>query len=285
MKKAVTIFLFICLFISNCCIAQAEDFNPIDFSSLNNNALISIYGKVKTELAKRAIANTSPKADINAPILFRDIPWGTSATAFKKAMSKQKSKGSISDAYYCETWEYREANGTITPRDTMESAGFEYHDYSPNIQVASFKLSKIEASFLFSHDDAGVYTKEDKSSLYKATYTFDVKDGTAAYDILIAKLTELYGTGTNGTNSTGWWSSDRDYHTNTDWTVWYGTENTGVVLWHEYETFDDDGSVKADTVFLSYGKTDSIQLFSALKAAQAREEMKDVLNSGSFDGL
>ena len=201
------------------------------------------------------------------------------------AINDQNLKGSISDASYCKSWEFKKDDGTIKSVDQLSDSGYQYKNYSPNITVATFEVDQIEAYFLFTYDDNEVYTEQDKSSLYSAKYTFKVVDGTAAYDILSAKLSSLYGEGTKDSNSTGWWSTGGDYHTYTKWTVWYGSDNTGVVLWHEYETYDADSTVKNDKVFLMYGKTNSLMTMAELKSAQAREEIEKAITSDDYDGL
>ena len=224
-------------------------------------------------------------ADINSEILFRDTPWGTPATEFQTTMKKQKISGSIGEESYNYSWEFKPADGKIKPVFHLEDCGYYFSCYPKDLSVASFNVDKIEASFLFTHDENNVYTEKEGSALYKAKYVFDVAVAETAYSVLSTKLTTLYGTGTTGSNSAGWWSTGGDYHTFSEWTTWYGTEDTGVVLCYIYETYDDTNKLKNEELYLLYGKTNSVQMMDDLKAALAREEVEKALTSDDMSGL
>lgn len=218
-------------------------------------------------------------------ILFREVPWGTSATQFQSIMKKQKISGSIGEESYNYTWEFQPDDGEIKSISRLEDCGYYFSCYPKSLNVAGFNVGKIEASFLFSHDENDVYTEKEKSSLYKAKYVFDVAVAETAYTVLSQKLASLYGQGSTGSNSTGWWSSGGDYHTFSEWTVWHGENNTGVVLCYIYETYDENNTLKDEELYLLYGKTNSAQIMDELKKAIAREEVEAALTSDDMSGL
>lgn len=281
-SKVMAIALLLCLL---CSTVLAES-TTVDFSKLETSELISMYGSLLEELNGRMLPINEVKTTTESPILFRSIPWGTSATDFTNTLQGNGVSGSLSGWNYdISSWEFEPKDGEIKSVNRLEDAGFNYSCYSADISVAGYMVSQIEAGFMYTFDDDNLYKDEQKSSLFRAKYTFDVIDGEASYKVLASKLSSLYGTGEEGKNSTGYWSTGGDYHVYTNWTVWYGAEDTGVVLWHVYETYDSNNTVKADNVYLMYGKTNSLSLMTSLKAAMAREEMKDAMQSTDMNGL
>ena len=223
----------------------------------------------------------------SSPILFRSIPWGISASDFSKEMEKQGIAGKISNGSTCSSWEFVRHLGTIEPTHKISDVGFSFRNSSPDLSVSAFEVSVIDAWFLPGYDEEGVYPDEGRSSLYKARYVFDVADGKGAYEILSSKLSTLYGEGVTESEVIGSvvFSTNRDYRRFADWTVWYGAENTGVVLLHEYELYKDDGQLKSERVHLTYGKTDSLEIIGNLEATIARLENEKAAASDDFEGL
>lgn len=285
LKNTIRVLAFILSLCILCVVAHAES-TTIDFSVYDTKELTSMYGNLLKELSERLLPSSEITITADSPILFRNIPWGTSATEFANSLQVQNISGSISSWNYdVSSWEFEAKDGEIKPVDSLDDAGFNYSSYSPETSVAGFKVSEIEAGFMYTFDDNNLFKDEQKSSLISAKYTFDVIDGEASYTVLASKLSTLYGAGEEGKNSTGYWSTGGDFHVYTNWTAWYGPDDTGVVLWRVYETYDSNNTVKADNVYLMYGKTNSLKLMSALKSAMAREELKDAMQSTDMAGL
>ena len=281
MKKYLMILIVLSFLVSSVSVAETA----IDLTTMDLSELSALYGNVLSEICRRNITVSDTTPSCSSPILFRKIPWETSATDFLSAMNEQGLSGSVREAYSCESWEFKPDDGKIVCVDKLSDCGYKYSCSPQKLKVGGFAVDSIEACFLYGFDDDGVYASQEKSSLYRASYSFEVIEGRAAYEVLRTKMGLLYGEGQVGTDSAGWWSTGGDYHTYCDWTVWYGEDNTGAVLYHVYETYDADNTVKSDNVYLLYGRTYSLSMLSDYKAAKAREELEEAMQSDDTDGL
>ncbi|MBP0970257.1 MAG: hypothetical protein J5744_08940 [Oscillospiraceae bacterium] len=260
----------------------------VDLSSKTNDELTNLYQSVLTELLNRSVKKASTNNDTSSPILFRNMPWGTNYKTFTDLIRADGiTGGSYYDSYASYSFEFDISDyGGVSGTYWLENSGYKYSNSSvKNLSVGGFPVSAIEAHFLFAHDDNAVYSEKDDCVLYKASYGFKVADGEATYSILEAKLASLYGKGTSKSASSGVWSTAGDYHVYTQCTVWYGADDTGVVLCREYQISDATNSLISDKVTLTYGKSNSLELFNDLKAAMAREELKKAINSNDLSGL
>lgn len=251
---------------------------------LTTSELTTLYGNILSELGRRSIKTTQEKLT-DSEILFRGIPWGVSATQYVELMREQGINCSISDTWNCYSWEFTPSGGELEATNSMSDAGYTCNASSLDVKVGGYNIRSIEADFLYTYDADNVYTGEDKSSFYRAIYYFDVVDPASTFEILRGKLSSLYGEGVSEKTSTGYWSTGGDFHEYSEWTVWYGHNDTGVVLWRNYQILDSDGSVKKDSVRLQYGKTNSLIVMAELEAAQAREELEEAMNPSDVNGL
>ena len=242
----------------------------VDLSSKTNDELTNLYQSILTELLNRTVKNTAANKSTSSPILFRNMPWGTTYQSFSDLLRADGvTGGSFYDSYGSYSFEFEISDyGGITGIYRLDDAGYKYSNSSvKNLSVGGFPVSSIEAYFLFGFDDNAVYSEKNDSVLYKAVYSFKVADGEGAYTVLAAKLSSLYGNGITKSDSSGVWSTAGDYHVYTHCTVWFGANDTGVVLCREYQISDATNSLISDKITLTYGKSNSLELFNNLKAA------------------
>ena len=254
-----------------------------DYAALSDEELRAAYQSVLTEMAARAAGDAAP---VTAPaeITFRGIPWGTSATEFADLMAKDGVNGSArkGDVY---SWERRNlAECVITYAAMPSDRGFAYRVRPSALAVAGVPVSEVEAWFIYDFDAENVYEEPERAQLVHASYEFsDVADRQAMLLLLHEKLCVLYGE-TPLLHATDPSSSYTEY---LDYAVWYGPNDTAVLLYNFYVLKADGTPQTGYTTYLSlhYGKSNSVQLFEALDAAVAREEMEEAMESASFDGL
>lgn len=278
-KQIVLILVIACfaLFFSGFTSADLGDLSDVETSDL-----YSIYEKILAEICKREITSTSKGDATGKEILFRGIPWGSSADDFSSALKKDGINGSVSNTDFY-SWEWEIKSAEMENIDRLDDVAYKYVSKN-SILVAGYPVKKIDAYFHYTYDDNGVYDKQDASAFYKAQYSFDVVDGAASYEILKQKMISNYGACTEGSSSNGWWSTAGNYHGYIDWSAWYGSNDTGVVLWRYYEITDDTGTMKSDSIYICYGKSDSLVTMAELKAALSREQLKTAAESDN-DGL
>lgn len=276
MKKLLSLALCALLLFS---FAHAEA--APDLTSMDINALYQLYEDVLAEISHRTIAPASDVAASGSAITFRSLPWGISAPEAIDALAGSGITGRARTTS-CASWEFKPDDDSLKTRYSVKDSG--WYLYSSNdMTVAGYPIDSVNLYFIHTFDDETVYTTEDRSFFYKAKYTFSAVDKKAAFSMLTTKLSALYGEGTPGEVSTHWWSTGGDYTGISEWVVWYGADNTAAVLEHHYEVLDSDGSIKNESLTLTYGRSDSITLLQELEAAMAREQAEEA--ASSFDGL
>lgn len=223
--------------------------------------------------------------DLTEEILFRKIPWGTSATDFVSAMNKDNLGGRLQEANRLKTWEL--VDGKYNYLNEVENMGFKYSSSPKGASVASIPIKAIEASFLYTFDRDNVYKDENRSSLYKACYELDPVDSATTYSILVDKLTSIYGKGKKQTIAdTSWSSSKGSFITKYEAMVWYGANDTGVRLYMECNVYDNpDLEKEYKCLRLEYGKTNSNELFKDITSAMSRVQTREMLSNDDVDGL
>lgn len=260
----------------------------LDFSAKTTEELENIYESVLLEMLTRSVSQAQVNKSSSSPILFRNIPWGTTYKTFSEILRGDGiNGGSMYDSYASYSFEFNISDyGGIAGTYRFDDSGYRFSNSSvKDLFVGGFQVSGIGAYFIYGYDDNGVYTEKDDSILYKAYYEFKTVDGSAAYSVLTAKLSSLYGKGESNSASSGIWSTAGNYTAYTECTVWYGPDDTGVVLCREYSILDSTGSIDSDKVTLTYGKSNSVKLFNELKAAIAREELKKATRNNDLSGL
>ena len=109
-------------------------------------------------------------ADVEDEILFRGIPWGTSATEFVTLVQADNLGGSVYDDYTLYSWENGEKKNMDNSVASLKDAGYRYYSY-PDATVAGIPIGRIDAYFTFTHDNTQIYRDESDSSLYYAEYS------------------------------------------------------------------------------------------------------------------
>lgn len=189
-------------------------------------------------------------------ILFRSIPWGSNMPDVLNAMPPYSNECDFDWETRIDAW-----NSFNASYGKSNNGGIPSIYYYGDLSVAGYKVNSVTFQFLYSVDDEGKVQRSKNDMMLKgAMYRLEVADIDFASSDLMAKLTELYGNGTKGTNEV-----------NNPIVTWYGDNNTGVCL--EYST---------DFIVIWYGNTDE-SIITSLDAALAREEQEKAV--GNKDGL
>ena len=133
-------------------------------------------------------------ADVDKEIVFRGIPWGTSATEFLALIQKDNLGGNLYDNYPLYSWEHGEKRNLDDPVCSLKDAGYKYYTF-PDATVAGIPIYQIEAYFTYTYDEHYLYKAPEQSSLYLAEYSLKPVDIGMAYPVLKDKMTALYGAG------------------------------------------------------------------------------------------
>lgn len=213
-------------------------------------------------------------------ILFRGIPWGSTIEDYITSIGSDKLSGSTSNIRNIYSWEIKEGKDMDESVQRIEDGGYQVSTYPKEFSVAGVPVENIYAYFMFTYDNDGVYTDDDKGSLYKAEYQLQPVDIGEAYSILTEKLTGLYGKGEKAHGTQKYINTT--YTDNYEAVTWEGANNTGVRLFVQYR--EEAGTKEYKKLSIVYGKTNSVDLFAKLSEAMAREQKKQMLTDNN-DGL
>ena len=171
----------------------------------------------------------------NAPILFRDIPWGSSWTEINEILPL-KDLLAVSDefgvAFRVYRGEKQEWGSEVSRYCTCESP--------ERIEVAGYMLSDMKLNFARLPGPDGLLTDDPAdTALFYASYTFDYTED--ALEDLTDKMTRIYG------------EADPSHEGRL---LWRGAEGTMVSL-----------SASHPYIFISYGVEDAEQFFRSAQAA------------------
>lgn len=278
MKKLASLLLALALL--SCCLPVLAE---TDYTSLTESELRAEYQAILTEMGKR-IAPEKAALTTDQEITFRGMPWGISATAFADTM-KQSGVSASARARTIYSWERENlAKSEVAYASRPDNRGFEYSVSPSDFTVAGLPVSKIAAYFTYGFDDDNVYDTPDKASLFHAIYHFDgVADKQSMAAMLHQKLCALYGE-VPMQQSTNSYSNYTCYY---DYAIWYGPDDTALLLCNSYYLNSDGTPHDGYTTYFSlhYGKSNSVQLIDELNAAVAREELEAFMESSSSDGL
>lgn len=274
MKKLMLFVVTLALMLSVACADQVSGGSA-------EGLLVDGFRQMMDAMSGGAAAETETE-EAGSEIMFRGMPWGTSATDFITAMQSAGVSGSAS-ASRIYSWERLDLpGGTIQYASMKDDRGFEYSAYPDGFMVAGLPVSEIRAYFTYGFDDETVYTTPDQSGLYHAIYSFDgVADRQATADMLYEKMCIVYGE-TPRMLATKQHNGFTGY---VDYAVWEGENDTVVMLMNAYY-LEPDGTPYDFYIAhldLCYGKSNSVELIDAVGEAVAREEREAVTDN--LDGL
>jgi hypothetical protein len=259
-------------------VSLAEDSAAnLDMSLMTNAELYALRTDVTQELIRRTQAADTPEPSTDTVILFRGFPWLASETEMlanlKPLGYTSHTRGEGSGYSEIGSWEIRldenfyEEEPILSNREIGYWVAMYFRD---ELKVAGFTVSNISMDFLYGHDAARVYRDSANSRMISATYRFSVADPEAAFEILQAKMTALYGAPVLASAEGGSYSVRH--------AIWYGAEDTAVRLDMRIAKRDSN---PAYALQLCYGRSNSLELIAALQSAITNE----ILAQGSMDGL
>ena len=235
---------------------------------------------------------------IASEITFRDIPWGSNVDSVLSMLygSDWQEGYLISEAYISPL-----GNGFFTEEfgeSYCFNGGFEWKDLRDSyFVVAGHNVAYTSFTFTYGIEDGVLSLAPEDSQLVKAEYTFGVTDKFLVYNDLKTKLTSLYGEPKLLRTEEPSFNFDT-YAECTDIRdacLWYGENNTAVLLSMNWKTSDGVteekfGYIGENAIYLSYAKTDipdRIDIINeCLKQEAVRTEQETVSqNTNNTDGL
>lgn len=273
MKKIVALLLSLVLICSG--VALAEE--SLDLTAMSTEELNELISQAKKELDKRRYAADAPAPSCDNTILFRGFPWLSSET---EMLANLKSMGYTSSTHgegpgYSEigSWEINLKENFYTEEPLLTNREIGYWTcvyFSDNAKVAGFDISYVSMNFLYGYDDKRVYRDRDHSRMISATYDFSVADPQMAFDVLLQKMSTLYGEPVMA------YADGSSYAVSH--AIWYGADNTAVRLDMRIAKGDSNSSYDLQ---LCYGVSNSLELIADLQNAITME----IINQGSMEGL
>lgn len=219
-----------------------------------------------------------PTVDLDSQLItFRNTPWGISFTEADQLFPEYQLSSSMAG----EMMRIYPLEEIITDK---RDADFEYSDinipaycFSHEFQVAGYTTSNITLYFAYTPVD-GILTHEEKdTALYAAKYEFEPADVDAVANDLSQKLSSLYGS-IDAENSRT--SVLYDY----SWSIWWGTNHTGVAL----TTVKSKDGDMPDEIWISYYTAEGDDWLQAASDAEKERLLRlesAAAESGDTSGL
>lgn len=226
-------------------------------------------------------------------ILFRGIPWGTSITELKGAISDDFDLY-INDEQMMPYWDgIGDQTDSILSLMFSSPSGWNGFDlfFSNQPLVAGYPLNGLRIYCAYGLEDGKVLRDADDSVFYAAQYSFEAQDIQSVYDDLKGKLEALYGVGTETVEEGGGYyasqSGSGEYSTVEKTTIWYGDYNTGVNLSCSISDRDPAEDWTSNFITITYGKADVATMLDDLQSAIKQELLQNEQDNrnDSTDGL
>ena len=230
---------------------------------------------ISSEIEPKSTDNETLEESNIGKILFRGIPWGNDIDTVENTLSsftyhEYEQKLLSFDGYRPYSSEKSEyVNGLVVSFEPKEV----------DFNVGGYKCKSFSCYFAYGLSADGIVSKERKDTrFYMGVYRLDVVDVETAYEILKDKLTGLYG---EGIYDDGY--IDRIAGTIYDEyaTVWYGIEDTAVMICAQVEKGDNTSNNKLEII---YGLYDSNLMLEELDRA-IYEEMRQAEAANVSDGI
>ncbi len=272
MKKSLAaICIVMALILCTSAVSFAED---IDLSVYSVAELNALSRRISDELANRQRSNPSTEViqqSTDKEILFQSIPWNSNINTVMNALVdkgllpvRTTKKGPRS----LEAWSLDFYGGKY-----YSDAGMSVSEWSPDeARIAGYQVLEVDAFCYYQYStEGGVDYDETKTHFYRANVYLKPIDYDYAEIDLTNKLSTLYGTPVDISNS------------GKSWHVWYGANNTAVYLFH---SVSGSGENRSDTMWLVYGLTDSIIPLTEIDEINmdAKRQLERN-NSDNMDGL
>ena len=174
-----------------------------EFLEIIKSIKISENGKIEgdksTEHRNTISSETTPNPDLSevptnkagSSILFRNIPWFEQEMTVRENLEKKEGLKPIElkQNTRIESWFHETVN--MWPEFDVEEAGVTLEYY--NVSVAGYK-ARLKLYFAYPIQSGLINYETDSAQFYMAEYLIkDLEDTQSAYDSLVGKLSQLYG--------------------------------------------------------------------------------------------
>ena len=228
-------------------------------------------------------------AEEKQEILFQGIPWDSDANTVRKMLiakgfpiGEVMSNHSIN--YFAPGLRLYVSSSTGSPSCGV-AVGVDREALKAfPVTIAGYPINNSWATFVFDCVEEDINTNVEDTNFIYACVVFDTLNPQYVYDDLARKLSGLYGESESiiaKVIETTRYPQTGETSTNfCDYSVWYGANNTAVLLEYRYEIMDDSSLRKDDSVRLIYGKTDGKEKVVAIETLikkKAEEEKQGQL--------
>ena len=275
--------------IRSCCIIcgyeNIEVIPAVGHTIQENSNLCSICGQAITTPDTYSKSDSATMYD--KEILFRDIPWGTSskeAEGILKSGDPELSVMRLEETYMMKASQPLDTSFF----DNVQEAG---NWLCPiPYSIAGFDVLNTRLYFHYQLNEGTIDRNNDV--LYLVTFDFDVLDYNTVYESLVEKLDALYGTGAETHKTTKNWIAAEDYSgtykTDIYETVWYGANDTFVMIRCTIPDKEYDSVSMFCGVSMAYGQTSADSILADMEellVAEQKEQEKNNAESANNDGL
>lgn len=212
-------------------------------------------------------------AEEKQEILFQGIPWDSDVNTVRKILiDKGFPIGEVMRNHSINFFEpglrLYVSSSSGSPSCGVAVGAREGLKASP-VTIAGYPIENSWATFVFDCVDEDINTNVEDAHFIFACVVFDTLNPQYVYEDLARKLSTLYGESESviaKSLSTTRYSQTGETSINfCDYSVWYGANNTAVLLEYRYEIMNESSLRKDDSVRLIYGKTDGKEKVKALE--------------------
>ena len=226
-----------------------------------------------------ALADGGDAAGERTEILFQGIPWETDFDTVRKLlidkgfpMGEPVSNFAIS--FWAPGLAAHSSSGYGPPScGVAVAADRDMLKVSP-VTIAGYPINNSWVCFVYDYSEEGVDTDVDNAHFIFACMAFDTLNPQYVYNDLVRKLSTLYGepesVAAKALTKLRYPRTEETSTTYCDYSIWYGANDTAVLIEYRYEIMDESLVRKDDTLKLIYGKTDGKERVNAVETLLQR---------------
>lgn len=233
-------------------------------------------------------------------ILFRNNPWSSSWQDIINSLYFNDNISTDAMSGYAEIG-LSDWNDELILKNKdsiyVEKGGIELMVYNPTrmdgekIDLAGYGIFNIDMYFMYKNSSESISREGKDSVFYKAIYNLDVFNTKDAYDDIITKLTNLYGTPKKNKETRKWRVlNSKDYTEYNESAQWLGDNKTTVYIVRNYRIYEDSKTESDAQLKVIYTRTNATTELKKLKMnldkeTNRKEKEKAEKNKDNFNGL
>ena len=203
-------------------------------------------------------------------ILFQGIPWDSDANTVRKMLLDKGFPMSEVRDYYAISYfapASFDASGKSDCGVGMSADAVALQALP--VKIAGYPIKYCWTTFVFDYEDKNINENIEDTHFIYGSVTFDTLNPQYMYDDLVKKLSSLYGEPENviakSISTTSYFKTGEKGTNYCDYSVWYGANDTAVLLEYRYEIMNESFLRKDESLKLIYGKTNGKEKVTALE--------------------